>query len=494
MKSFRIWLPLILVVVGCSSPNEPGQPVAPKSASKELTGFAFLKAHNPNLTKDYSLLFQQGRALVTLPTSTNLTTLKPSFSASPGATVTVGGVRQESGITATSFNSPVTYQVTAEDGSQQAFIVEVSIQQDLAAVDINVQAFVTRYNLPGLSLAITKDERLVYAKGYGLANKEQVNPVTPQSLFRIASISKSITAITVLNLVEEGRLGLDQTVFGSQGLLGTTYGKQPYQSGFEQITVRHLLQHTAGGNWPNTDGDPLFVDKANATYPINTSLSSIISNTLDQRPLLATPGTTYNYTNFGYCLLGRIIEKVTGQSYEASVKQLILDKANAEGMQIGSDSPGEKVADEVQYYEAYPGRYGFKPYMYPARRYDAAGGWLASASQLAGLLVRVDGFSSKEDFLSPTILKSMLTPTQQSEYSYGMGWSVSASHSNYWHTGALQGTSTIWVRYASGYNVIILTNTYPSDDASYWTSVYQLASDVVTKGQPGFMKGDQFFK
>ncbi|GAB3048412.1 serine hydrolase domain-containing protein [Spirosoma pulveris] len=491
MKQSRIWLLLTFVVLGCGAPNE-STPTPTKSAQKELTNFAFLKANNPRLTRDYLVPFKSGYALATLPTGTDIRTLKPSFATSPGAIATVGGLRQESEVTAPGFSSPVNYLVTAEDGSQQTYTVEISVQQNLAVVDTDVQAFMTRYNLPGLSLAITKGERLVYAKGYGFADKEQQQAVTPQSLFRIASLSKSITAITVLKLVEEGRLRLDQTVFGPQGVLGTIYGNQPYRAGIEQVTIQHLLQHTAGGNWPNVGNDPLYVDMYNMPYPISTSLSSIIDNTLNQLPLVSIPGSKYSYTNFGYCLLGRIIEKVTGQTYEAAVKQILLTKANVNGMQIGSDLPNEKAIDEVQYYEAYPGRYGFKPYMYPARRYDAAGGWLASASQLAQILVRADGYPGKEDILASTTLKDMLTPTPQSNYTYGMGWQVSATHSNYWHTGNLQGTSTIWVRYSNGYNVVILTNTYPSDDATYWNSVYQLTNDIVTKGNALFMTGDQF--
>ncbi|MCC5613005.1 beta-lactamase family protein [Nostoc sp. CHAB 5834] len=492
MKSSRIWLPLILVVIGCSSPNELGQPVAPKLASKELTSFAFLKAHNPNLTKDYSLLFRQGRALVTLPTSTDLTTLKPSFSASPGATVTVGGVRQESGITATSFNSPVTYQVTAVDGSQQAFIVEVSVQQDLVAVDTDIQTFVTRYNLPGLSLAITKDERLVYAKGYGYANKEQKSLVTVRSQFRIASITKSITAITVLKLVEEGKLILDQTVFGVKGVLGNTYGTPPYKAGIEQITVRHLLQHTAGMSFPNYWDDPLHADHNNNFYSENTALSAIISNAVNRWQPVAAPGTKYKYSNFGYSILGRIIEKITGQSYEAYVKQAVLNRAGIEEMHIGKGLAQDKAVDEVTYYEAYPGRYEFKPYMFQIRRYDSAGGWIASASQLARLLVHADGFRVKEDLLSSALMNEMVTPSHASGNSYALGWGVNTQPNFYWHNGILEGTSTIWVRYANGLNLVILTNTYPSDDPTYWNSLFQLASDVVTKGNAIFMKGDQF--
>src|SRR5690625_7583736 len=85
-----------------------------------------------------------------------------------------------------------------------------------------------KHNVPGLSLAIVKDEKLIYSKAYGKADIESGDDVNRNSLFRIASISKPITGIAVMKLVESGVLSLDDPVFGDQGVLGTTYGSRPY--------------------------------------------------------------------------------------------------------------------------------------------------------------------------------------------------------------------------------------------------------------------------
>src|SRR5690606_28643588 len=95
----------------------------------------------------------------------------------------------------------------------------------------------------------------------------------PDHLFRVASISKTITGIAILKLFEEGRLSLDQQVLGPEGILGTHYGTAPYGKGINEITIRHLLQHTAGG-WGNTGGDPMFFDAS-------WTMDQLINHTID---------------------------------------------------------------------------------------------------------------------------------------------------------------------------------------------------------------------
>ena len=121
------------------------------------------------------------------------------------------------------------------------------------AFDAEMDAFMQPRSIPGGALAVVKNRRLVYAKGYGWADREQKVPVAPESLFRIASISKPFTAVAVLQLVESGRLSLDATAFG---LLGFDQTKAADPRLF-QITINHLLHHTGG--WKReSSGDPMF--------------------------------------------------------------------------------------------------------------------------------------------------------------------------------------------------------------------------------------------
>src|SRR5699024_1209575 len=141
-----------------------------------------------------------------------------------------------------------------------------------------------------------KNGRLVYAKGYGYANKESFIKVDTTSLFRIASLSKTITAIGIMQLIEKGKLSMDDKVFGKGGILGTEYGTPPYPEYVEEIKLKHLLHHTTGG-W-GRNPDPAF------SHP-KMNADQIISWVIDNRPLKNPPGTQYLYSNFGYIILGK---------------------------------------------------------------------------------------------------------------------------------------------------------------------------------------------
>ncbi|TDH24577.1 class A beta-lactamase-related serine hydrolase [Segetibacter sp. 3557_3] len=335
----------------------------------------------------------------------------------------------------------------------------VNTGNTIPQVDDGVRDFMARFNVPGLSLAIVKDGKLIYARGYGFGDQTTARAVDTASLFRIASLSKPITAITILKLVEEGKLSLSAKVFGPGGVLGTEYGGQPYQNNITNITVQQLLQHTAGG-WTNDANDPMFT--AN-----NMSSRELISWTIDNRPLTTTPGTTYAYSNFGYNILGRIIEKVSNKTYEEHVKSAILAPLGITRMQIGGNTEAERKTDEVKYY----GQSSQNPYIYNIARMDAHGGWIGSAKDLMKLVVAADGFNTRPDILSAASIQTMTTGSSANP-SYGMGWMVNSSN-NWWHTGALPGTATMLARASNGFSWAILTNTR-SMDANFGNEMDQL--------------------
>jgi len=349
---------------------------------------------------------------------------------------------------------------------QQRAAATVPIQ----AVDEVMADFMTKYNVPGAVVAISKDEQLVYAKGYGYADTARKEKMSPGYLFRIASISKPITAIAILKLVEERRLSLDQRVFGSDGILGTRYGTAPYAKDIFAITVRHLLQHTCGG-WGNKNGkDPMFL---HPTWPVD----KLISYTLDSIPLEYTPGERYIYSNFGYCLLGRIIETVTMQTYENYVKNSVLTRLGIKSMRIGGNTLADRVPGETLYYGQQPG--GLHPYIYNISRMDAHGGWLASAEDLMTLMAHVDGFSNKPDILSDETIQLMTTVANATDNTtYAYGWRVDGD-GNWWHSGSLPGTGTHLKRMANGFNWTVLTNTRVTG-GDFFTDLEKLLTAVVS--------------
>jgi len=322
-------------------------------------------------------------------------------------------------------------------------------QQDVkTALDIAIGDFMSKYQVPGMSVAVTKGEKLVLAKGYGYADVEAKEEVTAKSRFRLASISKSITSVAIMKLVQDGKLKMDDHVFGEGSLLGTSLGANPYNDWIKAITVRQLLTHTAGG-WGNSDNDPMFL------HPEMTA-RDLIAWTLDNAPLQAEPGTTYNYSNFGYCILGRIVEELSGLSYEAYVQTILLRSFGESTMVVGGNDLASRKQDEVKYYG-----FGENPYNFNLARMDSHGGWIASATDLAKFMVHVDGFPQKEDVLNAAQLQVMITPSGLGG-DYACGWAVNnwlaPNKGNWWHNGALPGESSFMLRTSTGLNIVILAN------------------------------------
>jgi CubicO group peptidase (beta-lactamase class C family) len=171
-----------------------------------------------------------------------------------------------------------------------------------AAIAAAADAFMKEYDVPGVSVAAARNGRLAYAQGFGVADTKTGEKVTSAHLFRIASVSKPITSATIFSLVEQGRLALTDRVFGTGGILADFDVRS--RNFVEDITIEHLLTHASGG-WQNGPDDPM------ANQGMN--LRELIAWTLANRPLAVRPGATFNYSNFGYCLLGRVIEKISGQ-------------------------------------------------------------------------------------------------------------------------------------------------------------------------------------
>ncbi len=320
---------------------------------------------------------------------------------------------------------------------------------DVQHIDKTINSFMKANQVPGAALAITKNGRLVFAKGYGYANKEKREKTCATSLFRIASVSKPITSVAIMKLVEEGKLKLSDKVFGSGAILGNTYGSKPYSAREKSITVAQLLEHTAGGNeWDNnkkpasdTTGDPMFAK-------ISYNHKQLIGWVLDNRKIDVTPGSSYNYSNFGYSILGRIVKRLTGQSYQSYVRNKIFQPAGVKDMYIAGDTKEDKRPNEVIYYND-------DAYKWPVKRMDSHGGWIASPVDLMRFMVRVDGFNTKPDILKPSTIQTMTTSTLGNGYT--KGWRVNSSN-NWWHSGLLPGTRSIIVRTDKGYSWTLLVN------------------------------------
>ncbi len=341
--------------------------------------------------------------------------------------------------------------------------------------------------VPGGALAVLRRGRLVYARGYGLADRAKVLAVRTDSLFRIASISKPITAVAVLKLVEEGRLSLDAPVLRVLRLTEAHGHGPPRDSRFRDVTIRHLLHHTGGWDREQTF-DPMFGIGPRELRDRSSGPPGppeIIRYMMDQ-PLQFDPGARYAYSNFGYCLLGRVIEQVTGTSYEDFVRERILAPIRITRMRLGRSLEDQAHPDEVRYYtredkqlmSVFPGTSAKVPAPYGGfniEAMEAHGGWVASVLDLVRFAAAFDTSPVTAPIKHHTIRLMVAPPPapvarndagKVEEKYYSCGWMnrrVGANRVNRWHNGSLPGSWGLLVRRWDGLSWAALFNQRSED-------------------------------
>lgn len=321
-------------------------------------------------------------------------------------------------------------------------------QVDLDAVDQLAIDALAASGVPGVSVAIAKDGMLVYAKGYGVADSTTGEAMTAQHRGRIASISKPITATAIVQLAENGVLSFDDAVFGDDGWLGNAFGTKPYSAEVLAITIDHLLYHPIP-EWGNSTYDATFDHK-------DLTREELITWVLDNNAPTSNPGSVYDYSNFGYCLLGRIIEAATGKSYADHIKDTILAQCDIAGMQIAGNTLAERAPDEMVYGDGSTGP--DSPYDFPIARMDSHGGWISTPTDLLRFMVRMDAFPKPVDILTADSLTSMTTPNPVNP-EYGRGWQINTTPATSWyHIGWHPSAESIVVREDTGMCYAVITN------------------------------------
>jgi N-acyl-D-amino-acid deacylase len=353
---------------------------------------------------------------------------------------------------------------------------------ELRSFDAMMHDFLSEHHVPGAAVAVTDHGRLVFARGYGYADLKTSQKVAPDCLFRIASISKPITAIAILQLVDQGKLSLDAKVFDILDFNSDiTAAGDKFEKRLREITIEHLLQHRGG--WDRDKSFDAMFQSLRFARELNVLAPAkpedIIRRMLTQ-PLDFNPGERYTYSNFGYCLLGRVIEKLTGQTYEQCVQTSVLRPRGIKDMNIGATRIEGKTEREVRYYQPGYGKSVFEadlgtrtPWPYGAwhlEAMDSHGGWLASAIDLAKIAAALDDphncplltpASWARMHARPPGLAGQDAEGKPKETYYSLGWfnrDRENEGSHHWHTGSLDGTATILIRRNDGRNFVALLN------------------------------------
>jgi len=368
-------------------------------------------------------------------------------------------------------------------------------QPDLAPLDRLMTSFLADHAAPGAALAVARRGRLVFSRGFGFADLDRKTPVRPTSLFRIASVSKPLTAVAVLQLVDAGKVRLDDPVMRYVTLRPHLAAGAEADPRLKDVTVRHCLNHTGG--WDrDRSGDPIGIPARIAaalggTPPV--SAADVVRYTLGLR-LDSAPGERFAYSNVGYLLLGRVIEAAGGMPYERYVKERVLAPVGVTTTQLGRALPENRPADEVRYYDAkrttgvclYPPRAGERvPFPDGAGNvegYEAHGGWVASAVDLVRFASAFDD-PARSPLLSAASVRAMWDrPAGLAGHDadgkpkpayYGLGWNARPGDAGAtaWHSGLISGTSTLLARRPDGFSWAVLFNTDRGTDGRVLSGV-----------------------
>lgn len=323
----------------------------------------------------------------------------------------------------------------------------------LRGMDKAVTDYMAKWELKGLCLAIVRGDSLVFAKGYGWADKEAGIRMQPYHLMRFASVSKLVTAAGIMTLRDRGMLSLDQKVFGEEGILyGGVFSRADKDTSYSKITIEHLLRHEGGFR-----SDPIFLKTA-----VHDGLALSGEPTQDdyiryglRKGLLFQPGTSRRYSNLGYVLLSRVIEAITEQDYESFIKQNIFEPIGCNDMFLAGNTLADRLDGEVLYYSHDPEKdsYGTND----VRASAGAGGWCGSILELAKFVAAIDGKPGVPDVLSIHSVSDMTGNADPQVFS--LGWNDTNPESGWSRTGTLTGTSALIHYFPDGECWMLVTNT-----------------------------------
>ena len=337
----------------------------------------------------------------------------------------------------------------------------------LKGLDKKVETYMRRWEMKGASLAITRNDSLLYAKGYGWADEAAGVEMQPSHIMRMASVSKLITAVGIMVLQDRDSLSIKDTVFGPTGILSDSlFNSLIKDRNYYKITVEHLLRHQGGFH-----RDPLFYsrDVKHQLQLDNPPVKEDFYRLILRHRLSFMPGSWQKYSNFGYLLLSEIIEKVSGMPYEEFIRKEVLAPAGCYDMHIGGNYYEDKRDNEVRYYahsgdgqyiEDYSDNGEIVERCYGGNNIpllSGAGAWCASPAEIARLVASIDGRPEVPDIISQEAFEQMTEYFDKETYS--LGWNDTAPEKGWSRTGTLSGTCALVRQFPDGECWIMITNT-----------------------------------
>lgn len=334
-------------------------------------------------------------------------------------------------------------------------------------IDKKVRSYMRQWQIKGASLAVMRNDSLLYAKGYGWADEGEEQEMEPSHILRMASVSKLITATGIMVLQDRDSLSIKDTVFGPSGILNDSlFTSVIKDKNYHKITIEHLLRHQGGFY-----RDPLFSsnDVRNQLQLDHPPVKEDFYRLVLKHKLRFMPGEWEKYSNFGYLLLSEIIEKVSGKPYEEFIREEVLKPAGCYDMHIGGSYYRDRRENEVRYYthegdgkfvEEYNGSGVMVERCYGGNNIpllSGAGAWCGSPAEIARLVASIDGRPEVEDIISADAVAQMTEYFDKDTYS--LGWNDTTPEKGWSRTGTLAGTSALVKYFPDGECWIMITNT-----------------------------------
>ena len=389
-----------------------------------------------------------------------LTTIILIFSVAAIVTAIIAGTRRNRNIIAEEIEESV-FRLN------DTLTNEMSDIPSLLAMDKKVNAYLRKWQMKGASLAITRGDSLVYAKGYGWADEENGLEMSPRHILRMASVSKLITAAGIMVLHDRGDLNIKDTVFGPSGILNdSTITALIKDKNYYKITVEHLMRHQGGFR-----RDPLFSsrDVMNQLQLDHAPEAEDFYRVVLNRRLKFAPGSWQSYSNFGYLLLSKVIEKVSGMPYEEFIRTEVLAPAGCYDMHIAGTYYEDKRDNEVRYYthegdgkyiEEYNNSNVIVERCYGGNNIpmlSGAGAWCGSPAEIARFVASIDGRSEVPDIISKESVELMTGYYDRDTCS--LGWNDTHPDKGWSRSGTLSGTTALVKLFPDGECWVFISNT-----------------------------------